>query len=63
MKELAAGWDDHVTLVKPGCKESLKELLLNHHSDKSLPELSSEQKTSLSTEFYMEKLSLIINQI
>ena len=63
MKELTTGWDDYVTFVKPGCKESLKETILNHHSVKPRIELTSEQKYSLSTEYSMEKLSQIIGQL
>ena len=62
MRELTAGFEDHITLIEPGSKESLKEAILNHHSVKPLLELTAEQKYSLSTKYYMEKLAQIISQ-
>ena len=62
MRELTAGFKDHVTLVEPGIKEALKEAILNHRVNNPLPELTPEQKMPLSSEYYMEKLARIISR-
>jgi len=60
IKEFASGWKSHVTLVEPESKESLKEAIQNHQYAEPRLELNEEQKVTLCTEHYMQKLSEII---
>jgi glycosyltransferase involved in cell wall biosynthesis len=64
MRELFSRFKNHVILVEPGNKESLKEAIanINCQKDKLLPELTPEQKIPLSSEYYMEKLAQIMSR-
>lgn len=61
MKELTSGWESHVILVEPESKKSLKKAIQNHVYPEPRLKLNEEQKATLCTEHYMQKLSEIIN--
>jgi len=62
MRELTAGFEDHVTLIEPGSKDAMKEAILASLVDRPLPELMPDKKLSLRTEYYMGKLAQIISR-